>query len=108
MSDEKNLEDKEPEEGECSESENDGISDEIIPDVSTNSESDDEEQGLLFIHSQCFLNFVLYVTVIITLHMYFSIWCRYFKLKINNTNFNKFSYDFVITICLGYKFFLYY
>lgn len=43
-------EDKITEEGECSESENDGISDEIIPDVSTNSESDDEEQGLLFVH----------------------------------------------------------
>lgn len=49
MSDEKNLEDKEPEEGECSGSENDGISDEIIPDMSTNSESDDEEQGLSFV-----------------------------------------------------------
>ncbi|XP_071560822.1 angiogenic factor with G patch and FHA domains 1 isoform X1 [Temnothorax nylanderi] len=50
-SDEDNLENKEeknqePEEGECSESENDDISDEIIPEVSTNSESDGEEQDL--------------------------------------------------------------
>lgn len=47
MSDEKNLEDKEPEEGECSGSDDDGVSDEIIPDA--NSESDDEERGLSFV-----------------------------------------------------------
>lgn len=42
--------DKEPEEGECSESEKDDISDEITPDISTNSESDcEEEAGLLFL-----------------------------------------------------------
>ncbi|XP_011067127.1 PREDICTED: angiogenic factor with G patch and FHA domains 1 isoform X3 [Acromyrmex echinatior] len=44
-SEEENSGDKVLEEGECSGSESDGISDEIIPDVSTNSESDDEEQG---------------------------------------------------------------
>ncbi|XP_018312231.1 angiogenic factor with G patch and FHA domains 1 isoform X2 [Mycetomoellerius zeteki] len=49
ISEEENSEDKVLEEGECSGSENDGISDEIIPDVSTNSESDDEEQGSLFL-----------------------------------------------------------
>lgn len=50
ISEEENSEDKEPEEGECSESENDDISDEITPDVSTNSESDDEDEpGLLFL-----------------------------------------------------------
>ncbi|CAL1681908.1 unnamed protein product [Lasius platythorax] len=44
ISEEENSEDKEPEEGECSESENDDISDEITPDVSTNSESDYEDE----------------------------------------------------------------
>lgn len=43
-SEEENSEDKEPEEGECSESENDDVSDEITPDISTNSESDYEEE----------------------------------------------------------------
>ncbi|TGZ48427.1 Angiogenic factor with G patch and FHA domains 1 [Temnothorax longispinosus] len=51
ISDEETLENKEeknkePEEGECSESENDDRSDERIPEVSTNSESDGEEQDL--------------------------------------------------------------
>lgn len=46
-SDEENLAD-EPEEGECSGSETDGISDEIIPDI-TSSESDNEEQGFFII-----------------------------------------------------------
>ena len=49
ISEEENSGDKVLEEGECSGSESDGISDEIIPDVSTNSESDDEEQGLFCI-----------------------------------------------------------
>lgn len=45
---EENSEVREPEDGECSESENDGISDEITPDISTNSESErEEEPGLL-------------------------------------------------------------
>lgn len=53
------MEDKEPEEGECSGSEIDGVSDEIIPDISTNSESDDEEQGLLFQFFFLILFFIL-------------------------------------------------
>lgn len=68
-----NLEDKELEEGECSENESDDISDKIILDVSTNSESDDEEQGLLFVYSMFFLmSFFIatFVTTIIMLHMY--------------------------------------
>lgn len=51
MSDEKNLEDKEPEEGECSGSDDDGVSDEIIPDA--NSESDDEERDLAKNYPPC-------------------------------------------------------
>ncbi|KYN45090.1 Angiogenic factor with G patch and FHA domains 1 [Trachymyrmex septentrionalis] len=50
---EENLGDKVLEEGECSGSESDGISDEIIPDVSTNSESDDEEQDLAKNYPPC-------------------------------------------------------
>ncbi|XP_018312230.1 angiogenic factor with G patch and FHA domains 1 isoform X1 [Mycetomoellerius zeteki] len=53
ISEEENSEDKVLEEGECSGSENDGISDEIIPDVSTNSESDDEEQDLAKNYPPC-------------------------------------------------------
>ncbi|XP_070161472.1 angiogenic factor with G patch and FHA domains 1 [Polyergus mexicanus] len=44
VNEEENSEDIEPEEGECSESENDDVSDEITPDISTNSESDYEEE----------------------------------------------------------------
>lgn len=41
-----NEEDKEHEEGECSGSESDDISDQTTPDISINSESDhEEEQG---------------------------------------------------------------
>ncbi|XP_011644651.1 angiogenic factor with G patch and FHA domains 1 isoform X1 [Pogonomyrmex barbatus] len=48
-------EDKEPEEGECSESERetDNTSYEIIPDVSTSSESDDEDQDLAKNYPPC-------------------------------------------------------
>ncbi|XP_018337800.1 PREDICTED: angiogenic factor with G patch and FHA domains 1 [Trachymyrmex septentrionalis] len=53
ISEEENLGDKVLEEGECSGSESDGISDEIIPDVSTNSESDDEEQDLAKNYPPC-------------------------------------------------------
>lgn len=49
VNEEENSEDTEPEEGECSESENDDVSDEITPDISTNSESDYEEEPGLFI-----------------------------------------------------------
>ncbi|KYM94361.1 Angiogenic factor with G patch and FHA domains 1 [Cyphomyrmex costatus] len=51
--DEENSEDKVLEEGECSGNENDGISDEVIPDVSINSESDDEEQDLAKNYPPC-------------------------------------------------------
>ncbi|KAL6428657.1 hypothetical protein ACFW04_007930 [Cataglyphis niger] len=44
VNEEENSEDTEPEEGECSESEKDDVSDEITPDISTNSESDYEEE----------------------------------------------------------------
>ncbi|XP_067203473.1 angiogenic factor with G patch and FHA domains 1 isoform X3 [Linepithema humile] len=45
VNEEENSKDVEPEEGECSESEkDDGISDEITPDISINSESDHEEE----------------------------------------------------------------
>jgi len=50
ISEKQNSDDKVPEEGECSGSENDNVSDEIL-DISTNSESDDEKQGLLIVHS---------------------------------------------------------
>ncbi|XP_036145089.1 angiogenic factor with G patch and FHA domains 1 isoform X2 [Monomorium pharaonis] len=50
---EENFEDKEPEEGEYLQSENEGISDKIIPDVSTNSESDDEKQDLAKSYPPC-------------------------------------------------------
>ncbi|XP_032676009.1 angiogenic factor with G patch and FHA domains 1 isoform X2 [Odontomachus brunneus] len=44
----------EPEDGECSESENDDTSEEITPDLSTNSESDrDEEQDLAKSYPPC-------------------------------------------------------
>ncbi|KAL0108439.1 hypothetical protein PUN28_015173 [Cardiocondyla obscurior] len=52
ISDEENVENKEPEEGECSESENE-IFDEIAPDMSTNSESDNEEQDLAKSYPPC-------------------------------------------------------
>ncbi|XP_050456396.1 angiogenic factor with G patch and FHA domains 1 isoform X1 [Cataglyphis hispanica] len=44
VNEEENSEDTEPEEGECSESEKDDVSDQITPDISTNSESDYEEE----------------------------------------------------------------
>ncbi|XP_011688023.1 PREDICTED: angiogenic factor with G patch and FHA domains 1 isoform X1 [Wasmannia auropunctata] len=50
---EENSEDKVPEEGECSESENDGVFDEIMPDVYTSSENDDEEQDLAKNYPPC-------------------------------------------------------
>jgi len=58
ISEKQNSDDKVPEEGECSGSENDNVSDEIL-DVSTNSESDDEKQGLLLLVHSIF--FMLYI-----------------------------------------------
>jgi len=55
ISEKQNSDDKIPEEGECSGSENDNVSDEIL-DISTNSESDDEKQGL-FVIVTCTFNF---------------------------------------------------
>ncbi|KAG5325206.1 AGGF1 factor, partial [Pseudoatta argentina] len=52
-SEEETSRDKVLEEGECSGSESDGISDEIIPDVFTNSDSDDEEQDLAKNYPPC-------------------------------------------------------
>lgn len=66
-SDEENLAD-EPEEGECSGSENDGISDEIIPDM-TSSESDNEEQGF-FYYSCIFIEYFLNVLCVICIFPY--------------------------------------
>lgn len=84
ISEEENSEDKEPEEGECSESENDDISDEITPDVSTNSESDyEDEPGLLFL----VLSFILF-------HNNFAIIMLKHTLKVNNINFDNFYFTF--------------
>jgi len=67
ISEKQNSDDKISEEGECSGSENGNISDEI-PDISTNSESDDEKQGLLLVH----LIFLLYIYDILHTSCYIS------------------------------------
>jgi len=70
ISEKQNSDDKVPEEGECSGSENDNVLDEIL-DISTNSESDDEKQGLLlFVHSifLCFI-FIIHQVVHIILQL---------------------------------------
>lgn len=70
INEEENSKD-DPEEGECSESEkDDGILDEISPDISINSESDhEEEQGYL-----CFFFFLTFVC------FYFIFFYRFYKI----------------------------
>lgn len=68
LEEEENPEVKEPEEGECTGSENDDISDENTPDISTNSESEhEEEQGLLLIYF--YLSILFFI-----LSRYFSVY----------------------------------